>query len=75
MVRAAAISASCFGWLRLNLDRGCDCKYLIDRALAHGYGRAVIEAVLDEVVSHPPVNWLSWFEVPLTRVDHQPRAW
>ena len=47
MVRAAAISASCFGWLRLNLDRGCDCKYLIDHALAHGYGRAVIEAVLD----------------------------
>ena len=47
MVRAEAISASWFGWLRLNLDRGCDCKYLIDHALAHGYGRAVIEAVLD----------------------------
>ena len=31
--------------------------------------------MLDEVVHQPPVNWLSWFEAPLTRADHQPRAW
>ena len=75
MDSAAAILASWTGWLRRNRDRGCNRNDLIDRALAQGYRLAAIEAVLDEVVHQPPVNWLSWFEAPLTRADHQPRAW
>ena len=59
MDSAAAIPASWTGWLRRNRDRGCDRNDLIDRALAQGFGRAAIEAVLDEVVHQPPVNWLS----------------
>ena len=50
MDSAAAIPASWTGWLRRNRDRGCNRNDLIDRALAQGYRRAAIEAVLDEVV-------------------------
>jgi len=75
MDSAAAIPASWTGWLRRNCDRDCDRSDLIDHALAQGFDRCSAEAVLDEVVHHPPVNWLSWFEAPLTRADHQPRAW
>ena len=57
--------------------------------MAQGFDRDAIEAVLDAgsgpdatpalpIESQPgvkPLNWLSWFESPLTRPDHQPRAW
>ena len=75
MDSAAAIPASWVGWLRHNRDRGCARDDLISRALDHGYSRTAIEAVLDEAVHRPPSNWLSWFEAPLTRTDHHPRAW
>ena len=75
MDHAASIPASWTGWLRHNRDRGCDRDDLIDRALVHGYSRAAIEAVLDEKVHPRSSDWLSWFEAPLTRADHHPRAW
>ena len=46
----SAVLASWTGWLRRNRDRDCNSNGLIDRALAQGYKRAAIEAVLDEVV-------------------------
>ena len=76
-------------WLRHNRDRGCARDGLVERAMAQGFDREAIEAVLDQgtssdtapvqlVDSKPslqPVNWLRWFEAPITRPDHQPRAW
>jgi len=72
------------GWLRLNRDRGCDREGLIERALAAGFRREAIEAVLDQPFAElepgsatEPVSpgWLQWFEAPLTRHDFRPRAW
>ena len=63
-------------WLRHNLDRGCDRDDLLERALSRGFSRAAIEAVLDAVEpASSSSNWLRWFDAPLTRPDHQPRAW
>ena len=84
-----AIPKAWSNWLQHNRDRGCDRDGLIERALAQRFDRGAIEAVLDEgtaadtagvQLSDPkpsvqPVNWLRWFEAPLTRPDHQPRAW
>ncbi len=76
-------------WLQHNRDRGCAREGLIERAMAQGFDRDAIEAALDAesapdatpalpIESQPggkPLNWLRWFEAPLTRPDHQPRAW
>ena len=57
--------------------------------MAQGFDREAIEAVLDQGTSQETapvqladskpslqsVNWLGWFEAPITRPDHQPRAW
>ena len=76
MDQAAALPEAWRTWLRHNLDRGCDREHLLERALSRGFSRASIEAVFDEVAStSSSPNWLSWFEAPLTRPDHQPRAW
>ena len=75
MERAGAIPEAWSVWLQKNRDRGCNRDGLIKRVLAEGYSRTAIEAVLDEAVHQSPPNWLSWFEAPLTRSDHQPRAW
>ena len=75
MDHAAAIPEVWRAWLQNNRERGCNREGLIERALARGYSRLAIEAILDEELQRPPTNWLSWFEAPLTRADHQPRAW
>ncbi len=89
MNNAAAIPDAWKEWLLHNRDRGCARQGLMDRALAQGFDREAIDAVLDEGTppdaapvqlfdSKPSVqamNWLRWFEAPLTRPDHQPRAW
>lgn len=76
-------------WLLHNRDRGCARDGLVERAMAQGFDRAAIEAVLDQGTSQATapvqladskpslqsVNWLRWFEAPITRPDHQPRAW
>jgi len=89
MTKTAAIPETWKEWLLHNRDRGCARDGLVERAVAQGFDRGAIEAVLDEgtavdttAVQLPdpkpfvqPVNWLQWFEAPLTRPDHQPRAW
>ena len=74
-------------WLRLNQERGCDREGMLERAMAHGFSRQALEQVLDAsrvslsvatpVQSAPTTrsNFLEWFEAPLTRPEHQPRAW
>lgn len=74
----ASIPASWRDWLLQNSKRGCSLPDLIKRAEAAGYSRAAIEAVLelDESPSAQGVpSWIQWFEPPLTRPDHCPRAW
>ena len=78
-------------WLLHNRDRGCPHSDLINRAMAAGFDRQAIQAVLDlpasatqarvgaPVVAPAPAmtapSWLQWFEAPLTRPQHHPRAW
>jgi len=85
----ATIPASWQEWLRHNRDRGCDREGMIVRAEQQGgFSRAAIEAVLDlsseaaSVASATAIaqpsggpSWLQWFEAPLTRPEHRPRAW
>lgn len=82
MSETAAIPDSWKEWLLLNRDRGCDRDQLIERALAQGFTKDVIEAILDapslEAADAPQqakADWLAWFDAPLTRPEHQPRAW
>jgi len=82
----ATVPASWQEWLRDNQDRGCAPAGLIERAeQAGGLRRAAIEAVLAQpgAPTTAPVSpvvvigpsWLEWFEAPLTRQQHRPRAW
>ncbi len=57
---------------------------MIERAMAAGFQREAIEAVLDRPIADlsaslrqelSPPGWLQWFEAPLTRPEHHPRAW
>ena len=68
---AAAIPDPWKEWLLQNRHRGCDPEGLMQRALEHGFSRDAIAAVLQ--ASTP--DWLAWFEAPLTRQEHRPRAW
>ena len=76
----ATIPTSWQQWLHLNAKRGCDREGMIERAQQEGgFARAAIEAVLDQPLADPlpqaNPNWLQWFEAPITRYEHQPRAW
>ena len=87
-------------WLILNRDRGCDRETLLRRAMAQGFARVAIEAILDASPSmqssvrprRPTIevrttavhakrsssiqrSFQDWFAAPITRPDHQPRAW
>ena len=66
-------------WLLLNRDRGCNFSDLIETAKEAGYHSDAIKAVLElpaEAVSEDSVpSWLEWFEAPLTKPEHSPRAW
>lgn len=71
-------------WLLHNRDRGCDQSGLIERAMAQGFERGAIEAVLGssqrarlaaDASAVQSLPWLQWFQAPLTRPEHQPRAW
>ena len=53
----------------------------MQRALDQGFARDAIVAILQST-SHAPMateaptpDWLAWFESPLTRKEHRPRAW
>ena len=81
MSGAAAIPEAWKEWLLQNRDRGCDPEVLMQRALDQGFPREAIAAVLQSS-SHLPIatgaptpDWLAWFESPLTRPKHRPRAW
>ena len=71
MSGAAAIPDAWKEWLLQNRDRGCDPEGLMQKALDQGFAREAIAAVLQ--ASTP--DWLAWFEAPLTRPEHRPRAW
>ena len=83
----ASIPQTWQDWLRLNQARGCDREGMIARAMQEGgFARPALEAVLDAAgassAALPPEqsaaaapSWLQWFEAPLTRPDHRPRAW
>lgn len=80
----STIPATWQEWLRHNRDRGCAREGMIERAAQEGgFSRTAIDAVLDQpaaemVAVAKPVDspgWLQWFEVPLTRPQHRPRAW
>ena len=53
----------------------------MQRALDQGFARDAIAAVLDfsshgpTTMGEPTPDWLAWFESPLTRQEHRPRAW
>ena len=77
---AAAIPEPWVEWPRYNRDRGCARDELISRALARGYNRSAIEAVLDETAADAPVTdaadpWAGWSVPPLISAEHRPRAW
>ena len=84
MSEAATIPDTWKDWLLHNRDRGCDREDLIERAMQQGFDRQAIEAVLgssetsasssDAAIGASP-SWLQWFQAPLTRPEHQPRAW
>jgi len=74
----ASIPSAWQEWLHFNRGRGCVRDVMIERARQNGgFSRAAIEAVLDQPVdvSSSTLDWLRWFEAPLTRPDHRPRAW
>ena len=71
MSGAAAIPDAWKEWLLKNRDRGCDPEGLMQLALDQGFERDAVAAVLK---SSTP-DWLAWFEAPLTRQEHRPRAW
>ena len=84
MADAAAIPETWRNWLLHNRDRGCDRDGLIERAMQQGFDRHEIEEVLasSQPSSFPrdastidAPSWLQWFQAPLTRPEHQPRAW
>ena len=81
MSGAAAIPDVWKEWLLRNRDCGCDLEELMQRALAQGFAREAIAAVLDSsslgltATDSPSPDWLAWFEAPLTRQEHRPRAW
>ena len=81
MSGAAAIPDAWKEWLLQNRDRGCDPEGLMQRALDQGFAREAIAAVLDSsslgltTTDPPSPDWLAWFEAPLTRPEHRPRAW
>ena len=81
MSGAAAIPDAWKEWLLRNRDRGCDPEGLMQRALDQGFAQEAIAAVLDSsslglTTTNPPSpDWLAWFEAPLTRPEHRPRAW
>ncbi|MGC5196975.1 prolyl hydroxylase family protein [Aphanothece microscopica] len=66
-------------WLLHNRERGCQREGMMVRAEQQGgFTRAAIEAVLDLVQVPAQAScpgWLQWFEAPLTRPEHRPRAW
>ena len=78
---AAVIPDAWKEWLLQNRDRGCDPEGLMQRALDQGFAREAITAVLESsnqesmATLAPTADWLAWFESPLTRPDHRPRAW
>ena len=82
MTESSAIPGPWKEWLLQNLKRGCAVDQLIQKAQANGFERASIEAILahsqhslssDSGTSAH--DWLQWFQAPLTRPDHRPRAW
>ena len=48
MTKTAAIPETWKEWLLHNRDRGCARDGLVERAMAQGFDRDAIEAVLDE---------------------------
>ena len=80
MSGAAAIPDDWKEWLLQNRDQGCDPEVLMQRALEQGFARDEIAAVLQSTSQQPtstaPMpDWLAWYEAPLTRPEHRPRAW
>ena len=82
MTQSSAIPDPWKEWLLQNLKRGCAVDQLIQKAQANGFERAAIEAVLvnsqhslSRDSEQPAHDWLHWFQAPLTRPDHRPRAW
>ena len=85
----ASIPETWRNWLITNLERGCDREGMIQRAMAQGFDRSALEQVLaadstdldstdaersaEQTTSRP--SMLQWFQAPLTRSEHQPRAW
>ena len=82
-----SVPASWQAWLLHNRARGCDREGMIALAEQDGeLSRGAIEAVLDQAPEAPfgiqpasepntSPSWLQWFEAPLTRPEHRPRAW
>ena len=82
MTQSSAIPDPWKEWLLQNLKRGCAVEQLIQKAQANGFERAAIEAVLatsqhslSRACGEFAHDWLYWFQAPLTRPEHRPRAW
>lgn len=65
-------------WLLTNLSRGCDPEALVTRALAEGLDAEAVSRLLQDAQrgdAAPGVSFRHLHEAPLTRAEHQPRAW
>ncbi len=65
-------------WLLTNLSRGCDPVALVTRALAQGLNADAVNRLLQDAQrgdGAPGVSFRHLHEAPLTRAEHQPRAW
>jgi len=74
----ADLPAAWRDWLLTNLSRGCDPLALSNRALAEGLDPAAVSLLLQEArPAAAPASSRSpgLHEAPLTRPEHQPRAW
>lgn len=65
-------------WLLTNLSRGCDPAALVTRALAEGLDAEAVSCLLQAAQrgdGAPGVSFRHLHAAPLTRAEHQPRAW
>ena len=74
MFSSSSIPDSWKDWLRHNRDRGCSLDDLTQQAVAQGLDPIAVNMLLSSSeVAFPSLT--QWFEPPMTKTNHQPRAW
>ena len=74
MFSSSSIPDSWKHWLLHNRDRGCSLDDLSQQAVAQGLDPIAVNMLLSSSeVAFPSLT--QWFEPPMTKTNHQPRAW